>query len=125
MVTESPECVYVGYSSAELKAQKQAEYQANAALKALSNRWVARAKAEREAMAAAAELGAKWQQAAAVALEHAPFPLVRVKLRGKVAPVSRIRLRSRPAYMSQRPAVASYVSALAGIEFKALRAIAD
>lgn len=111
MVTDSPEVMYIGYSESELKAQKQAEYQANAALKALSNRWAARAQAEREAMAAAAELGAKWQQAAAVALEHAPFPLVRVKLRGKVAPVSRIR--RRPAYMSQRPAVAAYASMLA------------
>ncbi len=113
MVTESPECVYVGYSESELAAQAQADYQALAALKALSKRWATRAKAEREAMAAAKELGAKWQQAAAVALEHAPFPLVRVKLRGKVAPVSRIRRRSRPAYMSQRPAVAAYAAMLA------------
>ncbi len=112
MVTESPECIYVGYSAVELAAQAQAEYQATAALKTLSARWLARAKAEREAMAAAKALGAKWQQAAAVALEHAPFPLTRVKLRGKVAPVSRVRLRSKPAYMSQRPAVAAYASAL-------------
>lgn len=104
MITESPEVMYVGYSASELAAQAQAEYQALAALKALSARWIARARAEREAHAALATLASKWQAAAAVALEHAPFPLVRVKLRGKVAPVSRIRRRL--TYMSQRPDVA-------------------
>jgi hypothetical protein len=99
MANESPETVYVGYSATELAAQAQAEYQANAALKALAARWQARAAAEREAMAAAAMLAAKWRRAAAIALEHAPFPLVRVRLKSKVSPLARRRVR--PIFMSQ------------------------
>jgi hypothetical protein len=99
MVIESPETVYVGYSAEELAARAQAEYQANAALKTLAARWQARAAAERDAMRAVKALAAKWRQAAAIALQHEPFPLVRVKLKSKVSPLARRRVR--PMFMSQ------------------------
>lgn len=95
MTTESLDVQYVGYSAEELKAQLQAEYQANRDRLALARKWQRRAAeqaaAYSDAIAALQVLSAGWQ---AAALEPEPFLLTRQILRGKVAPKSGVRWRT-------------------------------